>query len=254
MKEPSRRNSNIVSNIAISAIFVCWTIIILPLTLFIAALHTVFPGVMCVVNRRYIWLYGRSTLFFLRPWLPVRIRNAHMAEEYPGSVVVCNHQSFLDIYLLAAQDQANVCLITKSWPFRLLFFFAPTMRSAEYIDAESLPAEQVEALCLERLRDGVTLVIFPEGSRTRTGALGKFRAGAFHVAVKAGRPVLPLLIHNSFQVFPPGAKGFHPATIHMEFLDPVWPQAFAGELLPHRAMMRHVRNLYVKHLTCATGE
>ena len=88
MKEPSRRNSNIVSNIAISAIFVCWTIIILPLTLFIAALHTVFPGVMCVVNRRYIWLYGRSTLFFLRPWLPVRIRNAHMAVEYPGSVVV----------------------------------------------------------------------------------------------------------------------------------------------------------------------
>lgn len=182
------------------------------------------------------------------------MRNSRMAVEHSGSVVVCNHQSFLDIYLLAAQDQANVCLITKSWPFRLLFFFAPTMRSAEYIDAESLSAEQVEAFCLERLRDGVTLVIFPEGSRTRSGNLGKFRAGAFHVAVKAGRPVLPLLIHNSFQVFPPGGKGFHPATIHMEFLDPVWPQAFAEELLPHRAMMRHVRNLYVTHLTSATGE
>ena len=92
---------------------------------------------MCVVNRRYIWLYGRSTLFFLRPWLPVRIRNAHMAVEYPGSIVVCNHQSFLDIYLLAAQDQANVCLITKSWPFRLLFFFAPTMGGSIRIPASA---------------------------------------------------------------------------------------------------------------------
>lgn len=254
MKEPSGRNSNVVPNIAISAIFVCWTIAILPCTLCIAALHAVFPRAMCAANRRYIWLYGRSTLFLLRPWLPVHMRNPRMAVEFPASIIVCNHQSFLDIYLLAAQDQANVCLITKSWPFRLLFFFAPTMRSAEYIDAERLPAEQVEALCLERLRDGATLVVFPEGSRTRTGALGKFRAGAFHVAVKAGRPVLPLLIHNSFQVFPPGGKGFHPAAIHMEFLDPVWPQGFAEELLPHRAMMRHVRNLYVKHLTCATGE
>ena len=254
MKEPSRRNSNVVSNIAISAIFVCWTIVILPLTLCIAALHTIFPKAMCAANRRYIWFYGRSTLFLLRPWLPVRMRNARMAVECPASIIVCNHQSFLDIYLLGAQDQANVCLITKSWPFRLLFFFAPTMRSAEFIDAERLTAEQVEAQCLERLRDGATLVVFPEGSRTRTGALGKFRAGAFHIAVKAGRPVLPLLIHNSFQVFPPGSKGFNPATIHMEFLDPVWPQDFAEELLPHRAMMRHVRNLYVKHLTCATGE
>lgn len=254
MKEPSRRISKLVPNIAISAIFVCWTIFILPVTLCVAALHIVFPKAMCSINRRYIWLYGRSTLFLLRPWLPVRMRNLRLAVEFPGSVVVCNHQSFLDIYLLAAQDQADVCLITKSWPFRLLFFFAPTMRSAGYIDAEHLTAEQVEAQCLERLREGATLVIFPEGSRTRTGALGKFRSGAFHVAVKADRPVLPLLIHNSFQVFPPGGKGFRPATIHMEFLDPVWPQAFAEEFLPHRAMMRHVRNLYVKHLTCATGE
>ena len=254
MKESSRRNSNIVSNIAIGAIFVCWTIVILPCTLCIAALHAVFPRSMCAANRRYIWFYGRSMLFLLRPWLPVHMRKPRIAVEYPASIVVCNHQSFLDIYLLGAQDQANVCLATKSWPFRLLFFFAPTMRSAEYIDAESLTTEQVEDQCLDRLRSGATLVVFPEGSRTRTGALGKFRAGAFHIAVRAGRPVLPLLIHNSFQVFPPGSKGFNPATIHMEFLDPVWPQDFAEELLPHRAMMRHVRNLYVKHLTCATGE
>ena len=254
MKESSKQDSNIVSNIVVSTIFVCWTMIILPLTLCIAALHTVFPGAMCAANRRYIWLYGRSTLFLLRPWLPVRMRNARMAVEYPASIIVCNHQSFLDIYLIGMQDQANVCLVTKSWPFRLLFFFAPAMRSAEYIDAESLTAEQVEAQCLDCLRNGATLVVFPEGSRTRTGALGKFRSGAFHVAVKAGRPVLPLLIHNSFQVFPPGGKGFNPAAIHMEFLDPVWPQAFAEELLPHRAMMRHTRSLYVKYLTRATGE
>ena len=125
MKEPLRQNSNIVASIAICAIFVCWTMVILPLTLCIAALHTVFPRAMCAANRRYIWLYGRSTLFLLRPWLPVRMRHARMAAKYPGSVVVCNHQSFLDIYLLGAQDQANVCLSQKAGPSGCSFSLRP---------------------------------------------------------------------------------------------------------------------------------
>jgi 1-acyl-sn-glycerol-3-phosphate acyltransferase len=209
---------------------------------------------MCNANRKYIWFYGYTTLFFLRPWLPVHIRNPGLAVRYPRAIIVPNHQSFLDIYLLGAQGQANICQVTKSWPYRLLFFFAPTMRSAGYIDAESLPAEDVEALCLQRLQEGATLVIFPEGRRTRNGSLGRFHSGAFRVAVRAQIPVLPLLIKNTFRIFPPGSKTFAPAPIEMAFLDPVFPQDFAAALLPHRAMMRHVRTQFLQHLHNATME
>jgi 1-acyl-sn-glycerol-3-phosphate acyltransferase len=203
---------------------------------------------MCNANRKYIWFYGHSMLFFLRPWLPVRMCNPGLAVRYPRAIIAPNHQSFLDIYLLGAQNQSNVCLITKNWPYRLLFFFAPTMRSAGYINAESLSPEELEELCLQRLQEGATLVIFPEGRRTRNGSLGRFYSGAFRVAVRAQIPVLPLLIKNTFHIFPPGSKTFVPAPIEMEFLDPVFPRAFAVELLPHRAMMRHVRAQFLQHL------
>jgi len=249
MRVQSKQNTkHILSSVAIAAVFICWTLIILPCTLLIAALHKLWPAAMHNANRRYIWFYGYSMLFFLRPWLPVRMGNPGLAVRYPRSIIVPNHQSFLDIYLLGAQRQSNLCLVTKSWPYRLLFFFAPTMRSAGYIDAESLPAEEVEKLCLERLQEGATLVIFPEGRRTRDGSLGRFYSGAFRLALHAQAPVLPLLIRNTFHIFPPGSKTFTPMTVEMAFLDPVFPQGFATDSLPHRAMMRHVRAQFLRHL------
>ena len=248
-REQSRRNKgHIVSSLAIAAVFLCWTLIVLPCVIFIAVLHRLRPAAMRRVSRRCIWLYGRITLFFLRPWLPVRIDDPDSAVRHPRSIITPNHQSFLDLYLISAQRQANVCFVTKSWPRRLLFFFAPVMRSAGYIDAESLPPEDVEELCLQRLREGATLVIFPEGRRTRDGSLGRFHSGAFRVAVRAQVPVLPLLIKNTFHIFPPGGTRFAPAPIEMGFLEPIFPQDFTGELLPHRAMMRRVRAQFLQHL------
>ncbi|RRD71200.1 MULTISPECIES: lysophospholipid acyltransferase family protein [unclassified Desulfovibrio] len=237
-----------VSGIAVRLVFLCWTLAVLPCMLCLAVLRPFCPRKLAPFSRRAIWFYGRGMLFWLRPWLPVHLRQGDLAVRFPASVMICNHQSFLDIYLLGAQAQANLCLVTKSWPFRRLFFFAPVMRCAGYIDVESLPVEQAEALCLQRLEEGATLVFFPEGRRTRTGALGKFRSGAFRVAVRAGCPVLPLLIRNSFQVAPPGGRGIFPAPVHMEFLSPVQPGDFSGENLPHRAMMRFARAQYARCL------
>jgi 1-acyl-sn-glycerol-3-phosphate acyltransferase len=249
MRVQSRQdNKHIVSSLAIAAIFICCTIIMLPCTLLLVILHRLWPTAIRTVSRKCIWFYGYVTLFFLQPWLPVHIRNPRLAERHPRSIIASNHQSFLDLYLIGAQSQSNVCLVTKSWPFRLLFFFAPAMRCAGYIDAESLPPEEIEGLCLQRLQEGATLVIFPEGRRTRNGALGRFHSGAFRIAVRAQAPVLPLVIKNTFRIFPPGSTSFTPAPIEMEFLDPVLPQDFAQELLPHRAMMRHVRTQFLQHL------
>ena len=247
-------NKHIVSSLAIAAVFLCWTILVLPCTLLVAVLHRFWPAAMGSASRRIIWLYGRITFFFLRPWLPVHIRNPRLPLRYPRAIIVPNHQSFLDIYLLGMLSQSNLCQITKNWPYKLLFFFAPTMRSAGYIDAESLPAGDVEELCLQRLQEGATLVIFPEGRRTRNGSLGRFHSGAFRVAMRAQAPVLPLLIKNTFRIFPPGSKTFSPEPIEMAFLDPVFPQDFAAALLPHRAMMRHVRTQFLQDLHNATTE
>lgn len=243
----STRGRFTAASVVMISILVLWTALLLPCGLGMALLSVLWPGRFSTVNRRNIWRYGRSVLWLLHPWLPVILPNADMAVRHAG-ILICNHQSFWDIYLLSAQAQSNLCLVAKRWPFRLLFFFAPAMRSAGYIDAESLSPEAVAVLCRQRLAEGATLVIFPEGQRTRTGALGRFRVGAFVLAAQTGIPLLPLVIHNSYQAYPPGARHFTPTCIRMEFLEPVWPQAFADALLPHRAMLRHVRQLYARRL------
>jgi len=255
MRAQSRQNSgHIAANLAIVAVFLCWTLLVLPCALLLAALSGLRPAAVRNANRKCIWFYGHSTLFFLRPWLPVRFPDPALAVRYPRSIITPNHQSFLDLYLIGAQSQSNICMVTKGWPHRLLFFFSPTMRRAGYINAEGLPPEELEALCLQRLREGATLVIFPEGRRTRDGSLGRFHSGAFRVAAQAQVPVLPLLIKNTFHIFPPGGKTFNPAPIEMAFLEPVFPQDFAGELLPHRAMMRRVRAQLLQHVSSQTLE
>lgn len=249
MRAPSvQKNRPILSNLAIAAVFICWTAVAVPYSLLIVVLDWLWPTSMRSAVRKHIWFYGYTTMFFLRPWLPVRMGNPDLAVRYPRSIILPNHQSFLDLYLISAQNQTNVCLVSKSWPYKLLFFFAPAMRSAGYIDAERLAPEKVEELCLQRIEEGATLVIFPEGRRTRDGSLGRFHSGAFRLAVRAQIPVLPLLIKNTFHIFPPGSKTFAPAPINMEFLDPIFPHDFATELLPHRAMMRHARTQFIHNI------
>ena len=98
------RNKHLCTNAAIYGIFFLWTALLLPLALCLAFMKPLSPQSLTHAARRHIWRYGRSMLFLLHPWLPVRLRHADMAVRHPGCIIVCNHQSFLDIYLLGAQN------------------------------------------------------------------------------------------------------------------------------------------------------
>lgn len=241
------------ANAGIFIAFILWTLGVLPWGLFAALaalplLRRGAPPALQRLARLCITAYGRGVLFWLRPWLPVHIESPQLAAANAPCIIVANHQSFLDLYLLGAQSEANLCLVSKAWPYRLLFFFAPIMRLAGYVNVEKLPPEAVETVCLERLAQGATLVVFPEGRRTRDGALGRFRAGAFALACKANVPVIPMIMENSFVVFPAGARRFRPMPLRLRLLAPVLPQDFADARLPHRAMLRHVRELFLQNL------
>ncbi len=233
--------------LGMTAVATAWTLCALPCIYVVVLLRRCRLGVSGRTIRRLNWGYGRVMLFLMRPWLPVRIRDAARPKGHAPGVLVCNHQSFLDLFLLAAQDEADLCLMARHWPFRL-YFFAPAMLAAGFIDAESLPGEAVAALAKERLKEGAMLVVFPEGHRSRTGRLGRFHAGAFRIAVEADVPVFPLVIRDSFAVCPPGRLFLDPSPVHMVCLAPVHPRDFRHEPLPHRAMMRHVRALFVQNL------
>ncbi|MCH5277111.1 MAG: 1-acyl-sn-glycerol-3-phosphate acyltransferase [Desulfovibrionaceae bacterium] len=197
------------------------------------------------------WIYGRSSLLVLRPFIKVNCQNPREGMGKLPCIITANHQSILDLYLLGFQGVTQVCPVTKSWPFRLLLPFTAVMRTAGYIEAEGHPVEQVARECRQRLKEGAALVFYPEGQRSRDGRLGRFHSGAFQLALKENVPIVPMVIKNSGTVIKPGSFSVFPGTVEMEMLPAIMPSAygkFRQKALPHRALLKHVHQLYQEKL------
>ena len=195
-------------------------------------------------SRCGIWMYARTLMRLLSPFVPVHIEQVDMVKRNAPCVLIANHLSFLDLYLFGLQDEPDLCMLTKTWPFRLLFFFSPAMYAAGYINVEPLSPEETERRAIERLAAGATVIVFPEGHRSRDGTTGRFHAGAFRLAIRAGVAVVPLVIAGSDKVCAVGKRYLQPGPISMRFLPPLRPERFAHEDLPHRAMLRAAAALW----------
>ncbi len=107
-----------------------------------------------------------------------------------GALVLANHPTYIDVVvLISLMPQANCVVKGALW--RNPFYWG-IVRAAGYINNAS-PEGIIEA-CAEALRQGETLLLFPEGTRTTPGQSLRFQRGAAHVALKAGAAVIPVLI------------------------------------------------------------
>jgi 1-acyl-sn-glycerol-3-phosphate acyltransferase len=113
-------------------------------------------------------------------------------------VVVANHESFVDILLISHLP------MEMKWLSKRDFFSYPLvgwmMRLARDIPldrGDRTSAIAALAACRDRLGDRVSVMIFPEGTRSVTGELGPFKDGAFSTAIATGAPILPLAVHGT---------------------------------------------------------
>ena len=196
--------------------------------------------------RHLIWLYGRSCVLCIRPLTGEKIRMPG-ADDFPSPcIVVSNHLSMLDVFFMSALPTSDIMVVVRSWPFRL-FWYAPFMRMAGYLDIESTPPERVHVEIWESLEKGGVVIFFPEGHRSRNGRLQRFRSGAFKYAVEFGVPVLPVCLSGTDRLLPRGACLMRPAMIRVTALRPVDPKEFEGEL-GHVALRKHVKAMMAEEL------
>lgn len=100
---------------------------------------------------------------------------------------------------------------------------------------------------VRRLRErGVNLAIAPEGARTLTPRLGPFKPGAFHVAMQAGVPMVPIVIRGAGAVMSRGARTLHPGEVHVQVLRPVDTGRWRPETMDQH--VDDVRQLFVQTL------
>jgi len=121
----------------------------------------------------------------------VRVEGAELLRAPGPRVVVANHPTLIDTPVLAALLPQADCIANPAWADAPLLRGA--IRAANYVRNDAGLAAVEEGV--RRLRDGRTLLVFPEGTRTPAGAaLGPLRRGAAHMAVRAGVELLPVVI------------------------------------------------------------
>lgn len=134
-----------------------------------------------------------------------------------------NHQGNFDILALFASLPGQFRWLAKKELFDIpLFGYA--MARAGYISIDrSNPRQALKSIknAAERIRGGASVVIFPEGTRTRDGALLPFKRGGFQLAAKAGVPVIPFAITGSMQVNPRNRLELHRGAIRIRFGAPI---------------------------------
>jgi 1-acyl-sn-glycerol-3-phosphate acyltransferase len=192
-----------------------------------------------------IW-FARHAWSTLGLWVAgARVEVVRMPPFPPGPVIFAsNHESALDIWVLFATLGRSFRFMAKQELFRLPIFgwylklggHIPVDRSNR---ARSLASLRLAA---SMVRGGTSLVVFPEGTRSRDGRIHSFKKGPFVVAKEAGVPVVPVAISGSGAITPSRTIAVHPGTIRLAVGDPVDPNPFADK----EALLADVRRRVIE--------
>ena len=137
------------------------------------------------------YMFGRLIRFLrFTGTMRLSLSGIEKLAAHPGALILANHPTLIDVVILLWQFPAAGCVV-KSALWKNPFYWG-VVRLAGYIDNTS-PESLIEA-CAERLNTGESILIFPEGTRTRPGEGMQFLRGASYVALKNGRPVIPVII------------------------------------------------------------
>ena len=206
-------------------------VIVLPLFAVASVITSAATIIGCVVGNGHVWGYypGKwwSRLVVSLLLLPVRVEGRQHLQRGQSYVFVSNHQGAFDIFLIYGYLNRNFKWMMKR-SLRKVPFVGIACEYAHHIFVDKRgPSKIRETYDRARatLREGMSLVVFPEGARTFTGHMGVFRRGAFMLADELQLPVVPLTINGSFDVLPRMRAGrfvsWHrlSLTIH----EPIWP-------------------------------
>lgn len=147
----------------------------------------------------------------------VETQGEHHLWAHRPALFLFNHQSTVDGYVLLTLLRRGFTGIAKKEVAKMPLL-GQILRALDFafIDRGNTGSSK-EAMqpAVDRLRHGMSVVIAPEGTRSLTPRLGQFKKGAFHIAMQAGAPIVPVVIRNTYEVMPRGSLLFRPGTVQV---------------------------------------
>ena len=233
---------------------IIWIYYILGFLLFFSPLYLaafIFSSNREIAFQRLNNLYYRSFFCIVRAMVPgLKIRVQDAVTSIRSSVIVCNHLSYLDPILLISLFPKHKTIVKG------IFFKIPVfgwmLKTSGYIPssvggmASSGIIENMERMG-GYLSSGGNLFIFPEGTRSRNGKIGKFNDGAFKIARRFGAPITVLRIKNTHNLFAPGKFLFNacnPNPIEVRLIEDLNPD-YKNDAFSISGLVDQVRALYI---------
>jgi putative phosphoserine phosphatase/1-acylglycerol-3-phosphate O-acyltransferase len=171
----------------------------------------------------------------------------HLWSQRPA-VFIFNHQSGLDMLLICKLLRRDFVGIAKK-ELAKNPIFGPLMTLAGTVFVDRFHHDKaIEALApaIDALRNGLSLAIAPEGTRSTTRHVGRFKKGAFFMAMAAGAPIVPIVLRNTLDALPKNWVVVRPATIDVVVLPPIETREWKREELPRR--IAEIEELYRRTL------
>jgi 1-acyl-sn-glycerol-3-phosphate acyltransferase len=153
----------------------------------------------------------------------VKLMGLELLEPRGPYVFVSNHLSMFDIWVLLAYLPFQFRFVAKASLFKWPFLGWHLRRSGNIPIVRESRSQALQFLDAgsEKIRSGISIVVFPEGSRTWGETVGPFKRGSFALAQRAGVPIVPVTIIGSHRLLPRGSAMITPGTIEVRIHPPI---------------------------------
>jgi 1-acyl-sn-glycerol-3-phosphate acyltransferase len=165
--------------------------------------------------------WARSILFV--SGVKVRVRGLSQIDSSRSYIYMPNHQSNFDIPVLLGYLTVQFRWLAKAELFKFPVF-GRAMRGCGYISIDRSNRKSAFKSLYEAartIREGTSVLIFPEGTRSQDGKIRPFKKGGFVLAVDSGVPVVPVVIHGTWDIMPRNRWRIEPRTVLMEIKAPI---------------------------------
>ncbi len=195
--------------------------------LLMIAFVTVFFAVavmlaMLIAGKKVFHKFARiwSKVLLFIAGLKLRINNENLEFPMRNVVYISNHSSLFDIPVLLASLNDNARIMYKE-ELEKIPVFGWCLKMSPFLSVKREdPAQAMQSFrdAVKSISTGDSVIIFPEGTRSEDGNLGQFKKGAFLLASKSGKEIVPIVINGTAEVMPKSRFSINPRTIQIILL------------------------------------
>lgn len=210
-------------------IFLYQWLIFLPGLFIVSVIASVITIVGCLLGNGRFWGYWPGVIWAkIICWLalcPVTVEGRENIDSKTSYVFVANHQGAFDIFLLFGYLGHSFRFMLRKGLRKIIFIGRACEKAGHiYVDSHgSSGMMHTIRQAIDTLKKGNSIIVFPEGTRTKDGHLGQFKKGAYTLAAMLKVPVVPLTLEGPYQILPKDQKIFHPHRMKITIHKPIAP-------------------------------